>query len=108
MTGRGSFQSRALASPMRSFARPPCVGPQHLTRSVVKPRLVRRARRSRSTSAETYTTPQPEKAVSEAISSVQRLWFRGGIGQEGTGDLQGMHSRRTLELLTHGHKERPR
>jgi hypothetical protein len=31
-------------------------------------------------------TPQPEKAVSEAISSVQRLWFRGGISREGTPD----------------------
>jgi hypothetical protein len=35
--------------------------------------------RSRSTSAEKCTTPQPIKAVSEAISRAQRLWFRGGI-----------------------------
>jgi hypothetical protein len=40
---------------------------------------MRCSRRSRSIRAETYTTPQPATAVSEAISSVQRLWFGGGI-----------------------------
>ena len=30
--------------------------------------------------------PQPIKAVSELISSAQRLWFRGGMNREGTGD----------------------
>src|SRR5690242_4563350 len=28
------------------------------------------------------TAPQPTRAPSEAISSVQRLWFRGGIYEE--------------------------
>ena len=45
-----------------------------------------RSSRSRLSRAETCTMPQPEKAVSEAISSVQRLWFRGGISREATLD----------------------
>ena len=49
---------------------------------------MRRASRSRSIRVEMCTTPKPTRAVSEAISSVQRLWFRGGISREGTGDLQ--------------------
>ena len=46
----------------------------------------RRAPRRRSIRAETCTTPQPITAVSELISSAQRLWFRGGISREGTPD----------------------
>jgi hypothetical protein len=45
---------------------------------------VRRASRSRSIRAETCTTPQPKKAVSEARSSIQRVWFSGGIDREYT------------------------
>ena len=40
---------------------------------------MRRSWRSRSTRAETCTMIPPAKAVSEAINSAQRLWFRGGI-----------------------------
>ena len=42
---------------------------------------MRRATRWRSIRAETCTMPQPIKAVSELISSAQRLWFRGGIAE---------------------------
>src|ERR1700735_3850130 len=44
--------------------------------------------RSRSTSAERCTRPQPKIAVSEAISKAQRLWFRGGI-YVANGDFNG-------------------
>ena len=43
--------------------------------------------------------PQPRKVVSEAISSAQRLWFRGGISRKGSyvanGDFGG-----TLDVST--------
>ena len=58
-----------------------------------------RSSRWRSTNAERCATPQPEMAVSEAISNVQRLWFRGGISREGSyvanGDFGG-----TLDVST--------
>ena len=82
----------------------------------MKPRLVRRARRSRSTSAETYTTPQPEKAVSEAISSVQKTLVSGAASAKRVLEIYRECTQEELssryigptELLTHGHKERPR
>jgi hypothetical protein len=44
--------------------------------------------------------PQPIKAVSELISSAQRLWFRGGISRKGTGDLPGLRGKRRLQWNT--------
>jgi hypothetical protein len=41
-----------------------------------------RALRRSSICPQMYTTPQPARAVSEAIATIQRVAFRGGIGGE--------------------------